>query len=334
MLNESFLSCNAHTSAMSTSTNHPTAIPIHRRRAIAALGAAAGGLAIERGATMAGATDSYVHQDERAVRANDVRSPDILRHGAYLCLHVPDEARPRVLNAAVPTLVEQLALANEFETNGGHPAQAVAFLKRVAAASAQIDDAALLSADAIVHVAAPDRSPVDAFCAELAKLLGTSIVTRVLRGVVRPTIYTGNAMHNFAYAHQVVQQSGRTTPHAFVVPMSKTPAWWAKDWMERHTYFLPRYDAEGRMVREGHALAAAAGIACIMRRTYKSENQPAPEGTYDFVNYFECGEADVPTFEAVLAALRDVERNPEWQFVREGPMWRRRRVPAWRDLFA
>jgi hypothetical protein len=268
------------------------------------------------------------------MRANDIRSPDILRHGAYLCLHVPDEARSRVLTAAVPTLVDQLGFSNEFEAHAGHPAQAVAFLTRVAAASAQIDDAALLGADAIVHVAAADRSPVDAFCTEVAKLLGPSIVTRVLRGVVRPTIYTGTAMHNFAYAHQVVHQSGRAMPHAFVVAMSKMPAWWAKDWMERHTYFLPRYEADGRMVHEGHALAAAAGIPCIMRRTYKSENQPALEGTYDFVNYFECADADVPTFEAVLAALRDVERNPEWKFVREGPMWRGRRVPAWRDLFA
>ena len=49
-------------------------------------------------------------------------------------------------------------------------------------------------------------------------------------------------------------------PNAFLVPMSKTAEWWAKDWMERHTYFLPRYDDAGRMMSEGHALAAAAGV--------------------------------------------------------------------------
>lgn len=141
-------------------------------------------------------------------------------------------------------------------------------------------------------------------------------------------------MHDFAYAHQVVQQSGRAMPNAFLIPMSKTPEWWAKDWMERHTYFLPRYDAQGQIVHEGHALAAAAGIPSIMRRTYKSEVQPAPEEAYDFVNYFECADADVPTLEAVVAALRDLKKNPEWTFVREGPMWRGRRVPAWRELFA
>lgn len=262
------------------------------------------------------------------------QSLDVLRHGAYVYLRAPHDAKPRLLAARVHTLVQQLAFANEFEPQDGHPPRAVAFLKRVAAEPAQIDDAALASADAIVHVAAPDRARVDAFCEQLLPLVGGSIVARVLRGVVRPTIYTGNAMHDFAYAHQAVQHSGTSMPHAFLIPMNKTDAWWAKDWMERHTYFLPRYDDEGRIVHEGHALAAAAGIACLMRRTYKSEQQPAPAGAYDFMTYFECGSADVPTFEAVLTALRDVERNPEWKFVREGPTWRGRRVPDWRDLFA
>ena len=64
----------------------------------------------------------------------------------------------------------------------------------------------------------------------------------------------------------VLQQPGAAAPNAFLVPMSKTAAWWQKDWMERHTYFLPRYDA-GRRVAEGHALASSAGIASLMRRT-------------------------------------------------------------------
>ena len=104
--------------------------------------------------------------------------------------------------------------------------------------------------------------------------------------------------------------------------------------MERHTYFLPRYDEEGRMTSQGHALAAEAGIACLLRRTYRAATEPAPEGAYDFVNYFECADADVPTFHAVCAALRDPTRNPEWRFVREGPTWHGRRVPTWPDLFS
>jgi hypothetical protein len=116
--------------------------------------------------------------------------------------------------------------------------------------------------------------------------------------------------------------------------MSKTPAWWSKGWMERHTYFLPRYDDAGRVVSQGHALAAAAGISCLMRRTYRNPTEPAPASAYDFINYCECADADVPTFHQVCDALRDVTRNPEWKFVREGPTWHGRRVATWAELFA
>jgi hypothetical protein len=116
--------------------------------------------------------------------------------------------------------------------------------------------------------------------------------------------------------------------------VSKTAAWWAKDWMERHTYFLPRYDDDGRMRSEGHALAAAAGIPCLLRRTYKHLTEQAPEGAYDFVTYFECADADVKIIHQVCANLRDVVKNPEWAFVREGPLWQGRRVATWQDLFS
>jgi hypothetical protein len=158
--------------------------------------------------------------------------------------------------------------------------------------------------------------------------------TRVLAGEVRPMTYTGSAMHNFAYAHRVLQQPGAAAPHAFLVPMSKTRAWWDKDWLERHTYFLPRYDDAGRMRSQGHVQAAAPGVADLMRRTYKHASEPAPEGGYDFINYFECADDAVATFHAVCAALRDVTKNPEWAFVREGPTWHGRRVATWAELFA
>jgi hypothetical protein len=263
---------------------------------------------------------------------DDTRASDIVRHGAYLCLQIP-RAQRRLSGADVQALAEQGGFSNEFDARSGHPTQAIAFLRRSDASAAQISDPALLGADAIVHVAAPDAAVVQGFCAQLARLLDVSIQPHVLRGVVRPTVYTSNAMHEFAYAHQALQQSGEAMPNAFLIPMSKTPEWWTKDWMERHTYFLPRYDASGRMAHEGHALTAAPGIPRIMRRTYKSEPQRPPAGTYQFLNYFECADADVPTLEAVVAALRDVKRNPEWSFVREGPTWRGRRVREWADLF-
>jgi hypothetical protein len=88
------------------------------------------------------------------------------------------------------------------------------------------------------------------------------------------------------------------------------------------------------MRSQGHVQAAAPGVADLMRRTYKHASEPAPEGGYDFINYFECADDAVATFHAVCAALRDVTKNPEWAFVREGPTWHGRRVATWAELFA
>src|SRR5207248_9700910 len=80
-----------------------------------------------------------------------------------------------------------------------------------------------------------------------------------------------------------------------------------------HSFPTRRSSDLGRMVNEGHALASAAGVASLMRRTYKFPTEPAPDDAYDFITYFECADADVPTFHEVCAALRDVARNPEWR---------------------
>jgi hypothetical protein len=140
-------------------------------------------------------------------------------------------------------------------------------------------------------------------------------------------------MHEFAYAHQRAQEPGDVMPHAFLLPMSKTAEWWAKDWMEQQTYFLPRYDDRGRMTHPGHVLSAAPGIPHLMRRTYRHPVEPTPAGEYDFLTYFECADSGVPVFQEVCSALRDVARNPEWAFVREGPTWHGRRVERWFEVF-
>jgi hypothetical protein len=269
-------------------------------------------------------------------RANDVRPTEPIRHGAYLCLTAAH--RERRIAGELRALAERLELRNEVEPGDDHPPQAIAFLRRVDAAqpprATDLADDALLATAAIVHVAAPGPRPVQALCDELARLVAPAPAPRILGGVVaRPMVYTGAAMFDFAYAHRVLQQPARVAPHAFFLPMSKTPAWWAKDWMERHTYFLPRYDESGRMISQGHALASAAGIPHLMRRTYRYPDHPAPAGAYDFLTYFETDDAGIPVFHEVCAALRDVAKNPEWAFVREGPTWHGHRVAGWDELF-
>jgi hypothetical protein len=88
------------------------------------------------------------------------------------------------------------------------------------------------------------------------------------------------------------------------------------------------------MHSQGHALAAAAGINCLLRRTYKHPATPATDGEYDFIGYFECTDDDVPVYRQVRNALRDVARNPEWQDLSEDPTWHGRRAASWTELFA
>ena len=265
--------------------------------------------------------------------AEAVRLTEVTRYGAYACLSVPPKLRLSVLGAAVPQLAERLRLQNEFEPGDNHPPDAIAFLCRVRATPADIADENLLAAEAIVHIASAAADRVGKFCDGLARLLGPEITLRFLTGVVRPRKYTGNAMHNFAYARRVSQRPGAVMPNAFLIPIRKTASWWEKDWMERHTYFLPRYDESGHMLNQGHAFAAAAGITCLMRRTYWNLAEPAPEEAYDFITYFECANKDIPRFYEVCAALRDIAKNPEWIFVQEGPTWQGRRVATWAGLF-
>ena len=266
--------------------------------------------------------------------SNESLANEVLGHGAYVCLgkiagagSVPDVA-------PLATLTERLGLRNEFDPGDPPARESFALLRRQSATPFDIADEGLLAADWVIHVASKRGEVVDDLCHGVTKLLAPIARARVLRGVVRPKNYTGAAMNNWAYGHAVVQQPGTVMPNAFLCPMSKTPEWWRKDWMERHTYFLPRYDEQGKMVSEGHALATEAGIPVLLRRTYKSVSDPAAEGDYDFVSYFECADAAIPTFHAVCAALRDVKRNPEWRFVREGPTWQGRRVSSWRELLA
>jgi hypothetical protein len=242
-----------------------------------------------------------------------------VRHGAYICISVPRDAREAVGTTPAEALAERLGLRNEFNPGHDQPPGTIAFLRRVGATTAQIADVDLLGADAVIHVASVSAGPITEFCTELTRLLGQTIKPRIIGGGLRPTNYTGNAMHNFAYAHRVLQQPGTVMPNGFLVPMSKAGGWWEKDWMERHTYFLPRYDESGHMLNEGHALAAAAGIACLMRRTYKNATEPAPAEAYDFINYFECADEDVSTFHEVCTALRDITRIRNGNSFAKGP---------------
>ncbi len=186
---------------------------------------------------------------------------------------------------------------------------------------------AVMDADGLIRLEAEASEPLLKYEEDLRALLnpvGGSIET--LSGVQRPRSYTSHAMTQYAYNQAQQPGPGSVHPLGVVTPMNKNAEWWGMDWMHRESFFLPRYDAKEKMVVEGHALAADAGIACITRRLVHAPEGYGKEESYDFVGYFEFAEADASTFSAVMAALRDAERNPEWAYISEGPEWWGRRV--------
>jgi hypothetical protein len=186
---------------------------------------------------------------------------------------------------------------------------------------------AILRAHALIRLEGAALEPLWRYEEGVRKLIearGGALET--LTGVQRPRSYTSHAMTQFAYTSALAPQPGAACPMGVVTPQNKTAAWWAMDWMHRESFFLPRYDAQERLVAKGHALAAAGGIPYIVRRNVHAPERYGDEGSYDFVPYFEFAEEHAPIFRSVMAALRDTTQNPEWAYVREGPEWWGRRV--------
>ena len=96
-----------------------------------------------------------------------------------------------------------------------------------------------------------------------------------------------------------------------------------------NAFFYPHVDAATGAAVPGHAQAAEAGIPTIFRRLFHNPDGYGREGQYDFITYFECASEHVETFMSVHEALRNTSKNPEWRFVREGPLWKGKRLLRW-----
>lgn len=197
-----------------------------------------------------------------------------------------------------------------------------------------IHQPAISSARVLIRLEGARPDPLLRYEEELRKLLlpheGTVFT---LAGVNRPRSYTSYAMAEFAYTPALAPQPGDRLPIGVVIPQNKTADWWALDWMQRESFFRPRYDSNMRLIAKGHALAASPGIPHIVRRTAYAQDGFGREDSFDFVPYFEFADQHIPVFREIMASLRDISQNPEWAYVREGPEWWGRRVKSAADLW-
>jgi hypothetical protein len=259
-------------------------------------------------------------------------SPDVIGYQRFLFVYLPPDGADGALADALDGLgkgMENMHDVAGYPSEDAYQRGRFQFLRAEPTLSTARDlpHPAILSAHALIRLEGAMLDLLlcyEAGVRELIEPRGGTVET--LAGVQRPRSYTSYAMTQFAYAPALAPQPGAACPMGVVTPQNKTAAWWTMDWMQRESFFLPRYDAQARLVAKGHALAAAAGIPYIVRRNVHAPDHYGREGNYDFVPYFEFAEEHAAIFRAVMAALRDTAENPEWVYVREGPEWWGRRV--------
>jgi hypothetical protein len=181
----------------------------------------------------------------------------------------------------------------------------------------------------MVQVSSKYRPRLQEIDDELRRRIGDAAEVVSLDGAFRNPRYSSPEMVQYSNKGAPPRRSGRLSKNAIVVPIRKSPEWWQKSTLERHSYFYPHVDHASATPVKGHALAAEKGIASLFRRVYHNPDGYERPGEFDFVSYFECDDESLPLFDQVMSALRDFHQNPEWRYVEEGPIWRGRRVLRW-----
>ena len=180
-----------------------------------------------------------------------------------------------------------------------------------------------------VQVNSRYRPRLDEVERELRRRVGEAGDVDTLDGCMRAPQYTSASVAVWAYEQARIHATGRALPNAIIIPIRKNADWWALTELERHQYFYPHHDVKSGCPVSGHASLGRDAAPHIYRRLYHNPIGPGRPDEWDFVTYFECDDEGLPRFDATLAAMRDVSKNPEWRFVEEGPMWRGRRVLRW-----
>lgn len=123
--------------------------------------------------------------------------------------------------------------------------------------------------------------------------------TWVLRGAVSFERYVRRAEHDELAARQPDLGRPEAT-RAALIPVSKSPAWWALPQDERREIFEER---------SHHIAIGLEYLPAIARRLYHSHDLDEP---FDFLTWFEYAPSDAETFEQLVGRLRRIEH---WAYV-------------------
>jgi len=215
---------------------------------------------------------------------------------------------------------------NDFDAESGHDAPPHETIQFMLAGGFR-SSAGLGAARYVAQVCSKYRPRLDEIEAELRRRVGDCAEVVALDGAQRVPQYTSAEMYAYAYKPSPPRTTGRLVRNAIIIPVTKKPEWWALDPLDRHAYFYP--SRNGHSDIRGHARSAEAGISTIYKKIYYHPDGHGLAGQYDFISYFECADEHLATFDEICRNLRNVDLNPEWNYVEEGPEWRGHRVLRW-----
>ena len=123
----------------------------------------------------------------------------------------------------------------------------------------------------------------------------------LLRGITSNERYVERSER--AALQSVQQGLGRPqATRAALIPIRKTPAWWALTQEERRTIFERQSQ---------HTAIGLQALPAVARRLHHCRDLAEGE-PFDFLTWFEFAPEDEPTFDEMLGRLRG---SPEWSFV-------------------
>lgn len=125
------------------------------------------------------------------------------------------------------------------------------------------------------------------------------VARRLLRGVTSNQRYTNRAKQVALAAIQPPLGRPEAT-RAALIPITKTPAWWALSQEERREIFE---------TRSSHIAVGMRYLPGIARRLHHCRDLGEP---FDFLTWFEYAPSDEAAFDELVASLRATE---EWKHV-------------------
>ena len=140
------------------------------------------------------------------------------------------------------------------------------------------------------------------------KLAGNTSPLLLFRGVTQHLHYTDAKVRDELTATSRTAVDASVDTVAVIIPIRKSAGWWALSQDQRQSFFHKTKE------KAGHTAIGAAYASRIFRKLYHARYSGAPV-PYDFVTYFEFPVSEVEAFRSLLAELRDIGKNPEWESV-------------------